>query len=88
MDQPMIIKRGVLVWLLAMSLISPMIVALGGVWYTGHVERQSDHQWCELLGAIDRPPAPGITDPAVLKRNADFIVKIHRLRVNKGCVIR
>jgi hypothetical protein len=88
MDRPVVIKRGVLVWLLAASLVSPMAVALGSVWFTGHAQRQSDHQWCELLDAIDRPPDPVIKDPATRARNVIFVARIHRLRVSMGCAAR
>jgi hypothetical protein len=83
-----VIRRGILVWLLVMSLISPMAVALGSVWFTGMTQRQSDRQWCELFEAIDRPTAPNVTDPATVKRNEDFRAKIHRLRVKKGCAAK
>jgi hypothetical protein len=86
--EPVVLRRGVLAWLLVMSLVSPMAVALGGVWYTGHVERTGDRQWCELLNAIDRPPDPVIKDPATRARNLAFVGKIHRLRVSKGCADR
>lgn len=38
--------------------VSVVAVVLGGIWYTGYNQRQSDHRWCELLAIITDGPAP------------------------------
>jgi hypothetical protein len=87
-DRPVVLRRGVFVWLLIMSLLSPMIVAVGGVWYTGHVQAVNDRQWCELFATLDIPVPAEIRDPVQRARSEHTVMVIHRLRINKGCIER
>lgn len=78
----------------AVSFGACVIIALAGVVYTNHVQRQaekraelarqdSDRRWCALLGDLDSayqsPPTP--TTPTGQK----VAEEIHRLRVGFGC---
>lgn len=74
------IRRGLLVWLLAMSVLSPLLVGVAGIVYTSHVQRQADRRWCALLSSLDSPQAPATTD-----RGRVVQQQMHELRTDLGC---
>lgn len=82
----MTISRRVFVWLLVMSFLSPMAVAISGFVYTGYNQHQADIRWCQLFADLDRPVDPRITDPAQRARTQQTVNRIHRLRVEHGCI--
>lgn len=91
------VSRTVLLWLLAMALLSPLAVAVIGVVYTDHVEQrtahsfsaleqQNDRRWCALLAAIDVPVSPQIIDPIQRTRSQQIVKFIHLLRIDLRCI--
>jgi hypothetical protein len=91
------ISRNILLWLLAMALLSPLAIAIIGVAYTDHVERrtehhftaiqqQSDARWCALLEVIDVPVSPQIVDPVQRARSQQIVKFIHLLRIDLRCI--
>jgi hypothetical protein len=89
--------RKLILWLLAMSLLSPMALAIIGVYYTDRVEQrtehhfvaiqqQSDGRWCGLLAAIDVPVSPLIKDPVQRARSVAVVKYIHILRIDLQCI--
>lgn len=80
------VKRSMLRWLLVMSFLSPMAVAVSSFVYTGYNQHQADKRWCQLFADIDRPVDPNITDPAQRARTQQTVNRIHRLRVEHGCI--
>jgi len=91
------ISKRVLLWLLVMVLLSPMAVAIIGVYYTDHVEQrteqsfstleqQNDARWCTLLAAIDVPVSPQIIDPIQRRRSLAIVKYVHRLRIDLRCI--
>jgi len=80
-----------------MALLSPLAVAIMGVYYTDHVEQrteqhfkaiqsQSDARWCALLAAIDVPVSPQIVDPVQRARSLAIVKYIHLLRIDLRCL--
>jgi hypothetical protein len=102
-------RRGILIWLLIVSLFSPMAVAGFNVMYTGSVQHagearinrvqlaaderiradqvRDNKQWCDLLGALDAPPSPELTD-AQRRRVQQYRALFHQLRIGKGCITK
>lgn len=67
-----------------MFAVSIIAVVIAGITYTGYVQRQSDHRWCELITTLDEgyqssPQQP--TTPRGVKLRDD----IHQLRKDLGC---
>ncbi len=82
------ISRKVYAWLLVMSFLSPMAVAVANIAYTGYRVKQDDKRWCRLFADLDRPVDPRITDPAQRARTQNTVNRIHQLRIEHGCIDR
>jgi len=91
------VSKKLLLWLLTAALLSPMAVAIIGVYYTDHVEQRTEHsfsaleqqndaRWCTLLAAIDVPVSPQIVDPIQRKRSLAIVKYVHRLRIDLRCL--
>jgi hypothetical protein len=89
------ISRRILVYLLTMSLLSPLAVSVFGVWYTSASQKRTeqkfiqiqvtgDHRWCALLRGIDQPPTYPATVP-LSARQKEIQRNLHELRVGLGC---
>ncbi len=89
--------RKMILWLLVTALLSPMALAIIGVFYTDRVEQrtehhfaviqhQSDGRWCALLTAIDVPVSPQIVDPVQRARSIAIVRYVHLLRVDLRCI--
>lgn len=87
--------RGVLLYLLLMSFLSPMAVAVFGVWYSGNSQKrtehkfsqqqfQSDERWCDLMQGLDQPPAPPAKIP-LTPRQVAIQRTLHKLRLDLHC---
>lgn len=65
--------------------VSTIVLSAAGVLYTGHVQRESNRQWCELLTVLDdaysarRPTTP---------LGQQVATTVHELRVDFGCPAR
>lgn len=73
-------RNGILVWLLAMSFLSPLAVATFAVVYANHIERESNRQWCGTLNAVDYPGQKAEPGP-----RGEVIRNIRELRHKYGC---
>lgn len=63
--------------------VSIVVVVIGGIWYTGYNQRQSDHRWCELLNIITSGPAP---PPGPAGERARVVgAELEKLRKSFGC---
>lgn len=81
------IGRRIYVWLLVMSFVSPMGVAVAGFVYTGYNQHQADKRWCRLFADLDQARAMSpTTDPEERRRSEMFRERIHDLRVEHGCI--
>lgn len=83
---PVTLTRGALVYAVLALVLSTFTVSIAGVLYTNHTQRQSDHRWCALFRDLDRPVDPNIKDPAQRARTQQTVGRIHKLRVDYGCV--
>jgi hypothetical protein len=74
-------RRGV-IYSLIISFASVIVVSLGGIFYTNHVDRESNQKLCVMIVAVDdafKDTAP--TAPSGLKVADAF----HRLRNDLEC---
>lgn len=67
-------------WSLLMVLVVAVAIAVAGVVYTGHAQRQADRRWCALLATLDQPGAPPTTD-----RGREIQRQVHDLHDDLGC---
>lgn len=67
-------------WSLVIVLVVAVLIAGAGVFYTNHVQRQSDRRWCDLLESLDQPNSPPTT-----ARGAEIQRQIHELRRELRC---
>jgi hypothetical protein len=86
MHKTVTVTRGMLVWLIGVILLSNLCVSIGGVFYTSHREKVADHRWCQLFRDLDRPVDPNIKDSAQRARTQQTVNRIHKLRVEHGCI--
>lgn len=84
--KPVTVTRTMLLYLVLTIALSNIAVSISGVAYTTHRERLADHRWCQLFRDLDRPVDTNIKDPVQRKRTLDTVSKIHKLRVEHGCV--
>lgn len=66
-------------WSIVMVLLVAVLIAIGGVLYTGHAQRRSDQRWCDLLRSLDQP---GQTTTV---RGREIQRQIHELRQKLRC---
>lgn len=72
-------KRG---WLRAMLVVPFLALAVAGMLYTNHVQKEGEQRWCELIIILDEQyQAAEIEDP-VAQRFADAL---HRLLEQLPC---
>lgn len=67
-------------WAVLMVLLTAVLVALSGIFYTGYVQRENNRKWCDVMTTLDSQTTPATTPQAI-----EFRRKIHRLRVSLGC---
>lgn len=69
-------------WSLAVVYFTLLVIAVGNVVYTQHVDHESNRKWCELIMSLDNAykEAPPQT-PTGIKIAQD----VARLRVNLDC---
>lgn len=53
-----------------------------GLWYTNHVQKESDQRWCELLVTMDDAYQAGSPTTEIGRKIAALM---HKLRVDFGC---
>lgn len=70
-------------WSLFIVLVTAALIAVAGIVYTTHVQRQSDRRWCSLLESLDQPDVPATTE-----RGRRVQEQIHVLRRDLGCGLR
>lgn len=63
--------------------LSFAILAIGGIVYTNHVQRQADHQWCALLTSLTQPLP---TNPQPTPRQITTYNLLKDLARDKGCI--
>lgn len=67
---------------LVIMFLSFAVLAVSGILYTNHVQRESDHQWCALLTSITQPlPA----NPPPTPRQITTYNLLKDLARDKGC---
>jgi hypothetical protein len=86
MHKQVVITRGALLYAVGAILLINLTVSATGILYTNYNQRQSDHKWCQLFRDLDRPVDPRITDPKQRERTQSTVNKIHKLRVEYGCI--
>lgn len=70
-------------WDRLVFVVSVLAVAIAGVTYTNHVQREADHRWCELLVVLTGGPAPA---PGPAGERARALGKLLvQLRDDLGC---
>lgn len=74
------IRKKLFRWLVVMSVLSPLSVAIGGVWYTNQVQQEANRQWCDTLNSIDYPGRQAAPGPA-----GEVLRNIRILRHKYGC---
>ena len=82
MNAPPVLRSGGRRWSMFMFVASLLAVVIGLAAYTEVRMDQRDHEWCELLEAVDRTPPPGTTLTAEQLR---AVRAIRDLRARKGC---
>lgn len=68
-------------WAVAMILTVAVLVSALGIFYTAHVQRESDQRWCPLLALVDQPNRPTAQTPEAAKAR----IVLHKLRHDLGC---
>jgi len=86
MHKPVTITRGAVLYAIVAMLLANVSVSVSGVVYTNAQQRESDKRWCRLLGDLDRPVDPRITDPNQRARTQLTVKRIHILRKEMGCI--
>jgi hypothetical protein len=86
MHKQVTLTRGALLYAVLALILVNVTVSATGIVYTNYNQRQSDHKWCQLFRDLDRPVDPRITDPKQRERTQSIVAKIHKLRVEYGCV--
>lgn len=68
---------------LVIMFLSFAVLAVSGILYTNHVQREADHQWCALLTSITQPlPA----NPPPTERQVTTYNLLKDLARDKGCI--
>lgn len=67
-------------WSLFIVLVTAVLIAVAGIMYTTHVQRQSDRRWCDLLATLDQPG-----EPAATERGRQIQQELRQLRRDLGC---
>lgn len=86
MHKQVTVTRGALLYAVIVLVLVNATVSAIGIFYTNYNQRQSDQRWCQLFKDLDRPVDPRITDPSQRKRTQDTVNKIHKLRIEYGCI--
>lgn len=73
-------RRPVPLWYAMLAvMMSTLMLAGAGIWYTHYSQRQSDRRWCELFTIMSGGP------PATTERGRVIADAMERLRVDLGC---
>lgn len=86
MHKPVTVTRGAVLYAIVAMLLANITISVSGVAYTSRQQHESDKRWCRLLGDLDRPVDSRITDPNQRARTQATIARIHKLRIDLGCI--
>lgn len=71
-----------ILWIILACFVSVVAVTISGIFYTNHVQRDTNRQWCELLRPLDK--AYSETPPAT-ELGRDVANALHSLYIKFNC---